>query len=109
MVSRQEIQRFADAIATKFGVERIILFGSYAYGTVTPNSDVDLMVVMPYSGRQLDLAADLRLAAEFDEPVDIIIFKPGELEDRYRQHNPIAREAIDKGAVLYDRRAARVA
>jgi len=109
MVPRQEIQNLADAIAAKFPVEKIILFGSYAYGTPTEDSDVDLLVVMEYAGEQIDVAVEIRSACEFDHPVDIIIFRPDELQRRYKQFNPIARESLDKGVVLYDRRTAGVA
>src|SRR5438128_276035 len=109
MVGHEKIKQLSDAIAAKFAVEKIILFGSCAYGTATSDSDVDLLVVMDYQGRQIDMAAELRLAADFDDAVDIIIFRPDELEQRYRQFNPIAREALDRGTILYDRRTARVA
>jgi predicted nucleotidyltransferase len=109
MVKRHQIQELADAIAAKYPVEKIILFGSYADGAATQDSDVDLLVVMDYEGRQIDVAAKLRLAANFDDPVDIVIFRTDELPERYRQLNPIAREAVDKGIILYDRRAVRVA
>ena len=49
MVSRRAIKRFADEVARRFKPEKIILFGSYAYGQPTPDSDVDLLVVMPYA------------------------------------------------------------
>ena len=48
MVSREAIQKYADAIAREFRPEKIILFGSHAYGEPTEDSDVDLMVVMPF-------------------------------------------------------------
>ena len=51
MVSMQEIRRYCDAIAAAFQPQRIILFGSYAYGKPTADSDVDVMVVMPKSKR----------------------------------------------------------
>ena len=46
MVTRQEIQAKCDDIVRKFAPLQIILFGSYAYGTPTEDSDVDLLVVM---------------------------------------------------------------
>jgi uncharacterized protein len=43
MVSRNDIEKFASEIAEQFHPEKIILFGSYAYGTPTPDSDVDIV------------------------------------------------------------------
>ena len=41
------IRRYARAIADEFQPDKIILFGSYAYGTPNEDSDVDLLVIMP--------------------------------------------------------------
>src|SRR2546421_10456097 len=111
MIAREQIQKLADAIAAKFPVEKIILFGSHAYGTPTEDSDVDLLVVMEYAGENLEVSVDLMMArpADFDHPFDLILWRADELDRRYRQFNPIAREALDRGVVLYERRAAPVA
>ncbi len=42
MISRQTIRKFANEVGRRFKPVRIILFGSYAYGRPTPDSDVDL-------------------------------------------------------------------
>lgn len=41
------IRRYTRAIAAEFSPDKIILFGSYAYGTPHEDSDVDILVVMP--------------------------------------------------------------
>ena len=46
MPSLQDIQRYCDAIAEAFRPQQIVLFGSHAYGTPSPDSDVDVLVVM---------------------------------------------------------------
>ena len=51
MIGMEEIQTFARRIAEEFHPERIILFGSYAYGTPGPDSDMDLLVVLPFEGK----------------------------------------------------------
>src|SRR5438045_8300922 len=111
MVAREKIQRLSDAIAAKFAVEKIILFGSHAYGTATADSDVDLLVVMEYEGDQMKPYLEIFAAVEhlIDFPCDMIIWRPTELARRYSQLNPIARESLDSGELLYDRRASRVA
>ncbi|MBC7933558.1 MAG: nucleotidyltransferase domain-containing protein, partial [Rubrivivax sp.] len=48
MVKKEEIQQLSERIAREFRPECIILFGSYAYGTPTGDSDVDLLVVLPF-------------------------------------------------------------
>lgn len=47
MIGPQQIQQVSAEIARRFHPERILLFGSYAYGNPTEDSDVDLLVIMP--------------------------------------------------------------
>ena len=51
MIDAAQIRQVSDEIARRFQPERIILFGSYAYGTSTEDSDVDFLVVMPFEER----------------------------------------------------------
>jgi predicted nucleotidyltransferase len=51
MVARQQIQELCRRIVDAFHLERIILFGSYAYGVPEPDSDVDLLVILPFEGK----------------------------------------------------------
>ena len=82
MISRHAIRKFAKEVARRFKPARIILFGSYAYGSPTPDSDVDLLVVMPCKGRPLDAALDVRLAVEAGFPLDLIVRTPAEVRSR---------------------------
>src|SRR5262245_43970754 len=78
------IRRYARAIADEFHPDRIILFGSYAYGTPHEDSDVDLLVVMP-ARNEHDQAVRIRrrLAAPF--PVDLIVRTPKEMKWRLEE------------------------
>src|ERR1700738_1539034 len=69
------IRRFARDVAEKFHPERIILFGSHAYGTPHADSDVDILVIMP-ARNQLDQAFKIRLAVQAPFPLDLIVRKP---------------------------------
>lgn len=51
MVDMDEVQAFAERVVAEFRPQRIILFGSYARGTATPDSDVDLLIVLPFEGK----------------------------------------------------------
>ena len=46
MIERNKIQAFVDEVVRQFQPERVVLFGSYAYGQPTEDSDVDLLVIM---------------------------------------------------------------
>lgn len=107
MVSRQDIQRYCDAIAAAFQPERIILFGSHAYGVPGAESDVDLLVVMPFAKRwkrRITLEIRERINANF--PVDIIVRDPVFMAERLREGDTFLQEITGKGRVMYEGRDA---
>ncbi|MBL8878360.1 MAG: nucleotidyltransferase domain-containing protein [Phycisphaerales bacterium] len=102
MVSTREINAVAHRIAAEFRPDRIILFGSYAYGKPTRDSDVDLLVVMPYSGHAARMAGEILFRADPTFAVDILVRSPSELKARYRMRDWFIREIIDRGKVVYE-------
>jgi predicted nucleotidyltransferase len=103
MISRREILDLSARIAREFSPHAIILFGSYAYGKPTRDSDVDLLIVKPLRMRPLRAAVQILCKVNPRLGVDLIIQSPKELARRYREFDPLAREAIDRGEVLYER------
>jgi predicted nucleotidyltransferase len=96
------IRRYARAIAEEFRPDRIILFGSYAYGTPHEDSDVDLLVIMP-ARNQHDQAVRIRwrLAAPF--PVDLIVRTPQQMAWRLKEGESFTTEIVSRGKVLYEK------
>jgi predicted nucleotidyltransferase len=92
-------------IAETLKPEKIILFGSYAYGNPTPDSDVDLLVIMRSrkSAKECRLAVS-KLLSPRPFPVDIIIKKPKEIEYALKTNSVFTKEIYVKGIVLYERR-----
>jgi len=103
------IRRFARQVAERFQPEKIILFGSYAYGTPHNDSDVDILVIMP-ARNQLDQAVKISMAVEAPFPLDIIVRTPRKLAWRLKEGDWFLREIVSQGKVLYakpDRRMGR--
>ena len=98
------IQRLAREIADKFQPDKIILFGSYAYGKPHQDSDVDLLVVMP-ARNETSKACRIRLAVHHPFPLDLIVRTPENLQWRLAEEDWFLREVVEKGKVLYARRA----
>ena len=73
MIEAQAIQKLSDQIARVFHPERIILFGSYAYGTPTNDSDVDLLVVLQHQGKGSHKAAEILCYIRPSFPVDVLM------------------------------------
>src|SRR5438270_2027773 len=101
------IRRFARQVAERFLSEKIILFGSYAYGTPHVDSDVDILVIMP-ARNQLDQAAKIGAAVRRNFPLDLIVRTPKNLEWRVREGDWFLREVLSRGKVLYEKTNARV-
>lgn len=83
--------------------EKIILFGSYAYGQPGPDSDVDLLVVMETDQRPIRrITAVSELLSPRPFPVDIIVRTPTELARDLQRVDPFMHEVVAKGRVLYE-------
>src|SRR3954471_15495184 len=95
------IRRFARQVADRFLPEKIILFGSYAYGTPHADSDVDILVIMP-ARNELDQAVRLRLSVDYNFPLDLLVRTPKNLAWRLAEGDSFLREIATKGKVLYE-------
>ena len=102
MIRRRDIKRVCAQIAREFRPQRIILFGSYAYGKPTADSDVDLLVIMPLSGRPIDKAVEISSRLEHRFPIDLLVRSPEEIRRRLAWNDFFLREATDKGVVMYE-------
>jgi predicted nucleotidyltransferase len=91
-------------IVEVFNPQRILLFGSHAYGETSPDSDVDLLVVMESDERPA--ARSARIAAvllDVPFPMDILVRTPAELRYRLQIGDYFFREILERGKVLYER------
>jgi predicted nucleotidyltransferase len=102
VVTRKNILAAGKQIAREFKPRRIILFGSYAYGEPTENSDVDLLVVMPFKGKDFRQAVKISSRLPRQLPVDVIVRTPQMLQRRIEMGDFFLREIVEKGEVLYE-------
>jgi predicted nucleotidyltransferase len=100
----EQIDRMVKRIVKKFHPEKIILLGSQARGDAGPDSDVDLLVVMPVEGSIVELRLDIREALHsIPIPVDIIVTTPEDFAWRKDFVGTIEWPATREGKVLYAR------
>ena len=104
MVSAKEIQATCDDIIREFAPRQVILFGSYAYGTPTEESDVDLFVVMAgvESGGWQQQAREMKKRLPERFRLDLHVRSPEELAYRVSHNDWFLCEILEKGDVLYD-------
>jgi predicted nucleotidyltransferase len=61
MMTQKQIKDFGRRLVKEFKPRKVVLFGSYAYGKPSPDSDVDILVVMPLNGSPVDKSVEMRL------------------------------------------------
>ncbi len=96
------IRRFARQVAERFKPDKIILFGSHAYGKPHADSDVDILVIMP-ARNQIDQAIKIRWEVDAPFPMDLIVRTPHNMGWRLRDGDSFHTEIITKGKVLYEK------
>jgi predicted nucleotidyltransferase len=105
MVALSDIEQLSRKIAANFDVEKIILFGSYANGTATDQSDIDLMVVADIDIPPLERYGAVRkVIGDFPAGFDIIVETPDEYEKWRSIVNHIVYFAEKYGKTIYERR-----
>ena len=100
----REIRRMVKRIVERFDPDKIILFGSHARGDAGPDSDVDLLVVMPLEGSRREKQLAVRVALPVSRvPVDVVVTRPEDFAWRKNVVGTIERPAAREGKVLYVR------
>src|SRR5438874_13613184 len=102
MVNVADILKFVDEVAAKVRPQRIVLFGSYAYGTPTEDSDVDLLVIMNYRGPNHDQIIKIRQSVPYTFPMDLLVHSERDISRRVEGNDCFLQEIIKKGVILYD-------
>lgn len=97
-----DIQRVTDVLVREFRPQRIVLFGSRAYGSPGPDSDADLLVILSFECSTYRMAVNMLQALGSSRGFDIVPRRPADVEAYYRDGDPMMREALDKGIVLYE-------
>ena len=99
-----EIKQLGAQIAKEFKPEKIILFGSHAYGKPHEGSDIDLLVIMPYEGGHAQQAIKILNTIDVWLPVDLLVRTPQEVKKRLEMGDFFMKEITSQGKVLYETR-----
>ncbi len=102
MTTLAQIQQFAQRLGEEFSPQKVILFGSYAYGQPTRDSDVDLLVIMPFEGSTAAKSVEMQMKVRASFPLDLLVRTPEKVRERLEMGDILMREALSKGKVLYE-------
>ena len=98
LVRRDQIETYCRVLAREFRPQKIILFGSYAYGKPTLNSDVDLIVIMPFRGPDSNKVVEMQMQVGAPFPMDLLQWKP----HHTKRTDYFTREILTRGKVMYE-------
>ena len=99
---RTQIRQLCTRITREFKPEKIILFGSYAYGRPTLESDLDVMVVMQFEGDPLEQAVTMLNRLNMLIPIDLLVRTPEQIQQRLEMGDSFIRDIMERGKVMYE-------
>lgn len=102
MVRLTDIQNFTERITNEFSPQKIILFGSFAWGNPKVDSDVDLLVIMPHEGKSWRMASAIRERIQPGFPLDLLVRTEAQIQGRLDLQDSFITEIIERGRVLYE-------
>ncbi len=105
MITESKINQIVYTIAVHYKPDKIILFGSYAQGTATENSDLDILIVkdsdLPRHRRGSEVRKYLYGSMI---PIDILVYTNMEVEQSQNVKYTFINEVMKSGRVLYERK-----
>lgn len=100
----QKLKEITDKIVVEFQPEKIILFGSYAWGTPHEWSDVDLFIVKESTKLSLELMREVRrIIFGSGIATDILVYTPEQEQRRRAMGDPFLTHILTAGKTLYAR------
>ncbi|MBN1661098.1 MAG: nucleotidyltransferase domain-containing protein [Anaerolineae bacterium] len=104
MIDQALIEHLVKTIATRLQPERIVLFGSWAWGEPDEHSDIDILVIKHSSLRRDKRAREVSdLFASRTFPLDVLVYTPAEVERLRKMRGSFVRFILENGRILYER------
>jgi len=103
---KDTIQKILDKLVTGYAPQKVILYGSYAYGRPDQDSDIDLLIIKETTERFIDrwvTVQQILTGTHPSIPVETLVLTPQEMEKRLAIGDQFVEEIINKGEVLYAR------
>ena len=97
-----QIQKIVQQIVDKFHPEKVILFGSHAYGEPSKDSDVDLLVILQTEENPMHMAGLISASVDHPFPLDILVMSSSHLKEYLNENAIFPSHVINKGVVLYE-------
>ena len=104
MITQAQIEAVKDKIVKEFDPEKIVLFGSYAYGEPNESSDLDLLVVNGSSIENKVITKNIRqVFLKRNFAMDLLVCNPAQIEEAKKENLSLINQITSKGKVLYEK------
>jgi len=97
-----EIKNLCQDIVREFKPEKIILFGSHAYGKPKIDSDIDLLVILPFEGRHSEQGVKMRQRISSSIPIDLLVRTPAEIRESIKLNDIFIKDIVENGKIIYE-------
>lgn len=100
----QVINKIVQKLVTEYSPQRVILFGSYAWGKPGPDSDIDFLIIKETSDRFIDRYVKVQhilTGTHLGYPVETLVLTPGEIEKRIADGDQFIGKILERGEPLY--------
>ncbi|MBU4481541.1 nucleotidyltransferase domain-containing protein [Patescibacteria group bacterium] len=99
----QKIKEITEKIVKEFQPEKIILFGSFAYGKPKPSSDIDLLIIKKSKKRKVERIKEVLMKVESEIPLGPLVYTPKEIQERLYLGDFFFQSIFKKGKLLYEK------
>lgn len=99
----ETLKKIVNKIKDEYQPEKIILFGSYAYGKPTKDSDIDLLIIKESGKRRIERFCEVRKIIRDIKGISVqpVVFTNEEIKKRLKIGDDFIKEILEKGKVLY--------
>ena len=101
-MNRRKIRKITDQITKKYKPEKIILYGSHAWGKPSRDSDIDLFIIKDTKKDILERSREVyQIIFDEGEAVDILVYTPDQFRKRDELGDPFIQKLVKSGKTLY--------
>jgi len=106
MTNKKEITKIVKQIKEKYKPEKIILFGSFAYGEPKPSSDIDLLIIKKSKKKRVERIKEVLMKVKSELPLEPLVYTPKEIKERLDLGDFFFQDIFKKGKLLYEKQSA---
>lgn len=100
---QKEIKKIVNQLEKKYKPEKIILFGSCAYGKLKPSSDIDMLIIKKTLKKRIERIKDVLFLIDNDLPFEPLVYTPFEIKKRLALNDFFIKDIFKKGKIIYEK------